>query len=114
MVDVWTPNEHERAALDLGAHPATMMVTLGAAGVEVVMPDHTARVAAFPVDPVDTTGAGDAFNGAVAARLAAGAGPVDAAVFGAAAGALATTTAGAVPAMPVREAIERLITSHAS
>lgn len=101
------PNEHEveiaggaTSLLSRGA--GCVIVTLGDEGVEAVSPDRATsfRHDVFPVDVVDTTGAGDAFRGALAARLAAGDG-LDAAVhFASAAGALATTTHGAVPSLP--------------
>jgi ribokinase len=112
------PNEHEvellggvDALLEQGVE--TIVVTRGGAGVTVVERHDGATTQrsfdAFAVDPVDTTGAGDAFCGALAARLAGGE-PLDRAVrFAAGAGALATTTAGAVPSLPRRVDIESLI-----
>jgi ribokinase len=109
LCDVVVPNEHELAVLGgpaelAAAGVATLVVTRGAAGADL----HervgggwsTQPVAPFDVDAVDTTGAGDAFCGAMAARLAAGASLVDALVFAAANGALATTRPGAVPSLP--------------
>ena len=61
------------------------------------------------VTVVDATAAGDAFCGALAARLALGE-PIELAVqFATAAGALATTRAGAVPSIPDAAAIEQLL-----
>ncbi len=113
--DVIVPNEHEVALLGgvdalLAAGCGAVVVTRGGAGVDV----HTAstppfHVPPYPVDVVDTTGAGDAFCGALAARLAAGE-PLEAAVrWAAAAGALATTAPGAVPAQPHADAIRQLL-----
>jgi ribokinase len=100
----------EAAALGLSAlGPATVVVTLGAAGAVVA---HDGETAAFPaplVDVVDTTGAGDAFCGAYAAALSRGADPFTAARTGVAAGSLATTIPGAYPGIPRREAIERML-----
>ncbi|NUT33889.1 MAG: ribokinase [Hamadaea sp.] len=61
------------------------------------------------VDTVDTVGAGDAFCGALAARLAAGDDLLRAAEYANAAGALATTRRGTAPAMPHRAEIEALL-----
>ena len=114
MVDVLVPNEHELARLGtaedlLTAGVGAVVTTLGSAGVRVVTHDQEWHVAPFAVQPVDTTGAGDAFCGALAARLAAG-DALDAAVrVGAAAGALATTRRGAVPSMPWAAEIEGLL-----
>jgi ribokinase len=80
--------------------------------VRVVTHDREWHVAPFHVLPVDTTGAGDAFCGTLAARVAAG-DPLDAAVrVAAAAGALATTKRGAVPSMPLAADVAALLASQ--
>jgi len=80
-------------ASSLGAD--TVVVTLGGAGVLALHHGERLRIDAPAVTPVDTTGAGDAFAGALAARLAAG-DPIEPALaFACAAGALATTARGA-------------------
>ena len=108
------PNQHERDHLGgtdrlfrLGVE--LVVTTLGGDGVEVTSPQGRTVVPPFPVTPVDTTGAGDAFCGAFAASLAFGATLGDAVRFAAAAGALATTKAGAVPSLPHRADIDRLL-----
>jgi ribokinase len=114
LCDVIVPNEHEVELLGgvdrlLAGDVGAVVVTRGAAGATVSDTAGTRSVAPFQVDPVDTTGAGDAFCGALAARLAAG-DELDASVrYAAAAGALATTTAGAVPSLPTAADIERLV-----
>ena len=93
----------EVLARRLLAHDAgrAVVVTLGAAGALAVPADGQAlAIPAFHVVPVDTTGAGDAFNGALAAGLAAGL-PLNAAARQAVAAAgLSTTRAGARGGMP--------------
>lgn len=73
-----------------------MVTTLGGTGVIVTDTDGTTTVLpAIPADVVDTTGAGDAFTGVFAARLAAGDSILTAARLGIAAGSLAVRVAGA-------------------
>ena len=115
LCDVLIPNEHELAILGgldalfaLGA--AAVVVTLGSRGAELCTPDGArTMVPAFVVEPVDTTAAGDAFCGAFAAALAVGAELLAALRFAAAAGALATTRAGAVPSLAHLAEIEALL-----
>jgi ribokinase len=95
-----------------------VIVTLGAAGAFVAHRDADAqarwrddarayRVAPEPVAAIDTTGAGDAFSGGLAAALVFGAGrPLREAVIHAnRVAALSTETRGTAPAMPTREAV---------
>ena len=117
--DLITPNEHElellggaRSLLDRGV--GSVVVTEGARGARLVTPTGERRIAPFPVTPVDTTGAGDAFCGTLSARLSLDGGL--AAVLpslraAAVAGALATTVQGAVPSLPRWEAIAAALTS---
>jgi ribokinase len=117
LADVLTPNEAELALLagagGMGAEAAArtlltggragraVVVTLGAAGALAVPADDQALVIPAPhVVPVDTTGAGDAFNGALAAGLAAGLPLAEAARRAVAAAGLSTTRPGARPGMP--------------
>lgn len=114
LCDVLVPNEHELAVLGatsdlLHAGVGAVVVTLGSRGAEVVTPGGTDHVDPFTVAAVDTTAAGDAFCGAMCARLAGGASLAEAVRFGAAAGALAATVPGAVPSLPTLGAIERLL-----
>ena len=67
------------------------------------------RVPGFAVSPVDTVGAGDAFNGGLAALLAAGAPIEEALLVANAAGALTCTRRGAVDALPTRAEVEGLM-----
>lgn len=108
--DIVVPNEHEAELLGgparlLAGGARAVVVTRGGAGVEVHTAEGVRRFDAHPVEPIDTTGAGDAFCGSLCARLAVG-DDLDAAVrWASVAGALATTVEGAVPAQPTADAI---------
>ncbi|MGW6443744.1 ribokinase [Lentzea sp. NPDC055074] len=100
-------NEHEAAQLaadwngllDLG--PSSAIITLGARGAAVVEKSGVVEVPSVEVDEVvDTTGAGDAFAGALSARLAEGDDLVRAARYAAKVAALSVTKAGAQPSYP--------------
>jgi ribokinase len=88
-----------------------VVVTLGANGALLVTRDTTVDIAPIPVDAVDTTGAGDAFNGALAAALADGLPIEDAVRRAVVAGALATTKAGAREGMPTGAELDAALTT---
>ncbi|HEY0388420.1 MAG TPA: PfkB family carbohydrate kinase [Gaiellales bacterium] len=102
--DIAIVNETELDAL--GEHRApTTVLTLGAAGTRV-LPDGPI-LPAFPAAVVDTTGAGDALVGALAAGLAEGL-PLDGALrLGMATASLAVEREGCQPAMPRRAEVDR-------
>lgn len=93
----------------------TPLVTMGERGVMWLDEHDEPRLAtSFPVSVVDTTAAGDAFCGALAAALSEKTPMERAIVAGCAAGALACTKLGAEPSLPTREAIECLVASRHS
>jgi ribokinase len=102
--DVAVVNETELDALSGARAPATIL-TMGAAGARVLPDGQT--LPAFPAAVVDTTGAGDALVGGMAAGIAEGMELVDALRLGMATAALATEQPGCQPAMPRREQIDR-------
>ncbi|WP_284754146.1 ribokinase [Curtobacterium sp. ME-Dv--P-122a] len=109
LTDVLLVNEHEAAAL--GDHGVgRSIVTRGGAGCVVhdggVEP---VSINAVRVEPVDTTGCGDAFMGAVALRLAAGDALVDAARFAVGVGAYAATKPGAQASYPTTAELEAFL-----
>ena len=118
LTDIVVPNEHEVELLGgvdalLNAGVRHVVVTLGSKGAL----HHRAGVSPelvdpFPVRPVDTTGAGDCFCGSLAARLAAGDSIGVALRYAAAAAALSTTVAGAVPSMPVAADVTTMLGSR--
>lgn len=125
-VDVLTPNQTEAAILtdgsvtdpDSGREAADVLlrggveaaiVKLGEGGALYASADASGHVPAFAVEVTDTVAAGDAFGGGLAVALAEGKGLGEAVRFGAAAGALAVTRAGAQEAMPDRAEVEGLL-----
>ncbi len=121
LTSIVTPNQHEAALLvgddDVTAALAalrqrgaeTAVVTLGAAGARWSGPAGDGVAPAPAVTAIDTTGAGDAFNGALAAALAEGLDLATAIRWGVTAGALAVTRAGAQDAMPDRADVLPLV-----
>ena len=126
LVDIAIPNEHEvelitghRTTTSVDAPAAarilaergarTVIVTRGSRGSVWATLTRSGSCGAFPILPVDTVAAGDAFCGGLAAALAEGRSMAEALRWGSAAGALAATMPGAVPSLPDREAVEQLV-----
>ena len=123
LVDILTPNESEAQVLTGSADPAeaariltdrgvgTVVVTCGANGAFLATGNDVTHIPGFLVETIDSTGAGDAFNGALACAVAEGV-PIKNAIERAnAAGALATTGRGAQESMPTKDDIEQLCRS---
>jgi len=87
----------------------TVIITLGAQGALLVRQGEVRHFPAFPVMPIDTTAAGDAFNGVLATALLEGRGLDEAIIRANAAGALCVTKRGAQEALPTRQEIEALL-----
>lgn len=128
LVDVLTPNRIELAQLAgisegqvrqlseeqlgqvlLGLGVKQGVITLGAQGALVADSAGVVHVPAFPITPLDTTAAGDAFNAGLAVALGRGGGLVEAARFASACGALAATKMGAQPSLPTEVAVEAFL-----
>ncbi|MGY6657145.1 ribokinase [Amycolatopsis sp. TRM77291] len=114
-LDVLLVNEHEAAfllggeadfpkLLDLG--PKAAVVTLGAKGAAVVTADGVTELPSPKVEAVDTTGAGDAFAGALATSLAKGDELADAARKAVKVAAITVTRQGAQPSYPTASELE--------
>ena len=122
LADYLTPNETEletlagddatdveAAARGLLTRPDQIaLVTLGAQGAQIVAPGLSKVVPSYKVEAVDTTGAGDAFNGALAVALAEGMALEEALSFANAAAALSVTKPGAAPSTPYRADVDAL------
>lgn len=128
LVTYLTPNAGEVAALtgievddlESGRRAAarlcergvgTVIITLGEEGALVCDGSRAVHFEAFPVEVVDTTGAGDAFNGALAVGLAAGGDLEQVIPLASAAAALTCTRRGAQDALPHRGDVERFLQS---
>jgi ribokinase len=85
--------------------PGTVIITLGGRGVYALAPDFEGVVPAFRVEAVDTTAAGDIFNGALAVALAEKRPLAEALRFAQAAAAISVTRPGAQPSAPTRAEI---------
>lgn len=124
-VDIITPNEVEASGLSgltvSDEHDAKkaadilhgygvecVIITMGVAGVFVSYKGTQKMIPAFKVNAIDTTGAGDAFNGGFVAALAEGMDIFEAVEFGNKVGALSVTKFGTAPAMPYRSDIDQL------
>ena len=123
LVDILTPNESEAQVLTGSTDPAeaariltdrgvdTVVVTCGPDGAFLTTGNDVTLIPGFLVVTIDSTGAGDAFNGALACAVAEGV-PLKSAIERAnAAGALATTGRGAQESMPTKDDIEQLCRS---
>ena len=125
-IDIITPNETEAEALtgqkvasidqafsaaaqlyDRGI--AAVAITLGADGVVYLDAEHRIHQQAIAVDAVDTTAAGDAFNGALAVAVARGMAVEDALRFAVATASLSTTRKGAQTSMPTEQEVNRFL-----
>ena len=127
LADIVTPNESEAEALtgipvrsreDAARAAATLrgsgsgaaIVTLGKGGCFHDGPDGAFHVPAMRAGPVvETTGAGDAFNGGLAAALSEGRAMREAIAFATATAAISVTRPGTAPSMPTRAEIEALL-----
>ena len=94
----------------LSAGVENVVLKLGARGVYLSTANNSSQmIPAFPVKAIDTTAAGDAFNGAFATALMLGMGHVEAARFAVAAAAISVTRHGAQPSMPTRAEVDELL-----
>ncbi len=103
----------EAAKLLLAQGVGTVILTLGENGALYHNATESVHVPALRAGPVvETTGAGDAFNGGFATSLARGDAPLDAVRFGCATAAISVTRPGTAPSMPKREEIEALLATN--
>lgn len=111
-VDYLTPNEHEYTMLMHGERQYLLekvILTKGSEGVSYFDNGTEVNMPAYDVEVVDTTGAGDTFNGGFAVALSQGHSLQEACAYGNAVGALATTKLGAQTGIPTKEEVELFI-----
>lgn len=84
-----------------------VIITMGGDGALLDDGGHVEMVPAFRVNAVDTTAAGDVYNGAICAALAEGCSLRDAMIFGSKASAISVTRIGAQPSIPTREEVDK-------
>jgi ribokinase len=106
-----TAKQAAQALADKGVD--SVIITLGAAGAYVFAEEFMGMVAGFKVEPVDTTAAGDTFNGVLAVALAEGCSLKQAVTFANAAAALSVTKLGAQPSAPDRGSVEAFLAERA-
>lgn len=124
LVDILTPNETEAKVLagqspDAEVEPEDLardllqtgvqnvVMTLGELGALLVTQSSSKRVPAIQAQPIDTTGAGDAFNAGLATALASGENLESAVEFAVITGALAVTKEGVIPSLPKCEEVAK-------
>jgi ribokinase len=101
-----------RARRLLSQGPEGVLLKMGARGLYLATDAIDEQLDAIPVKVVDTTAAGDSFNGAFAVGLLLGRSPKESARFAAAAAALSVTRAGAQPSMPHLQEVEQMLEKH--
>ncbi len=104
------PDEIMRQYLDQGV--GIVALTLGSEGALIGTEEEVRRLEAHKVEVVDATGAGDAFDGAMLARLIAGDDPFTAAIYANAAAALSTTGYSAVAPIPRTDEVRAFLAKH--
>jgi len=108
--DVMAMDDERLAKSALGLGVPSAVITLGKDGALAAGSWGWVRVPSFPVEAVDTTGAGDAFNAGLVVALGRGGMDLpEATRYACACGALATTKVGAQPSLPDDEAVRRLL-----
>lgn len=123
MVDYLTPNEHEQTLLfasvdgteqELENLKEKCIVTKGSKGVMIYNNGESIEIPSIKVEAVDTTGAGDSFNGALATALCEGLDIEEACRFANVVGAISVTKLGAQTGMPTKKEVEEFLHIHKS
>lgn len=107
VTDLESADRAAKVFMDKGVQ--NVLITLGSQGVYINADGHSEIVPAYKVKAIDTTGAGDAFNGGLLTSLAEGKGLREAARFANALAAISVQRLGTTPAMPTREEIDAFL-----
>ncbi len=110
VTDITSARTAAQRLRELGAQ--TAIITLGEAGSVVATDEDAAHIPAFPVEPLDTTAAGDTYCGCLVVALAEGQSLAEAVRFASAGGALCVQRMGAQPSIPWRDEIEAFLLAH--
>ncbi len=110
VTDITSARTAAQRLRELGAR--TAIITLGEAGSVVATDEDAAHIPAFPVEPLDTTAAGDTYCGCLVVALAEGQSLAEAVRFASAGGALCVQRMGAQPSIPWRDEIEAFLLAH--
>ena len=111
-VEVKTKEDAEKAAeILMSKGVKNVIVTLGSQGSYIKTAKESRFLKAYKVNAIDTTGAGDAFNGAFAARFAESGDIFEAAEYANAAAAVSVTRIGAAPAIATKAEVDAFIES---
>ena len=109
--DLESANKAAQVFFDKGVQ--NVLITLGSRGVYVNSNGRAEIIPAFRVKAIDTTGAGDAFNGGLLTALSEGKDLWEAARFASALAALSVQKLGTTPSMPTRAEIDAFLAEHA-
>lgn len=90
----------------------TLIITMGEHGAYYSGPDGAFMMPAFKINPVDSTAAGDAFNGGFAVSIASGKDVKEAMRYASACGAITTMRRGSMPSLPNAEEVEQFLKEH--
>ena len=121
QVDIITPNETEAQEMAgtscytseipkmlFEKYNCSVVVTLGSKGSYIKTKEFDELIPPYPLNPIDTTGAGDTFSGALAVAIGEGKNIKDATWFATKAAAFSVTKKGVVESLPAREEIDNL------
>ena len=105
--DLASADRASKVLLDKGVQ--NVLITLGGQGVYVHTPEGSEIIPAYKVEAIDTTGAGDAFNGGLLTALAEGKTLRQAARFANALAAISVQRIGTTPSMPTRAEVDAFL-----